>query len=143
MMLFSGTKGLPVVTADEAAELGTVEALAVEAPLGLIGHLRLSGSGGPARKGRAWLPWSLVRAVGPDAVIVRSAAEPVVAREPDHHEILGRRVLTDRGDEHGTVKDVAFDPATGRIGTVHTTQGNVSGHRLLGLGDYALVVRAE
>ncbi|WP_171169163.1 PRC-barrel domain-containing protein [Streptomyces sp. I05A-00742] len=142
MMLFSGTKGLPVVTADEAVELGTVEALAVEPLLGLVGHLRLTG--GPARgKGRHWLPWSLVRAAGPDAVIVRSAAEPVVAEEPDHHEILGSRVLTDGGDEYGTVKDVAFDPTTGRIGTVHTTLGPVPGHRLLGLGDYALVVRAD
>ncbi|GAA0453116.1 PRC-barrel domain-containing protein [Streptomyces sp. NPDC046215] len=138
-MLFSRTRGLPVVTAEEAAELGTVKALTVDATDRRVGHLFLSGgrSGGPGA-----LPWSRVRAVGPDAVIVHSAVAAHPEPAPVRAEVLGSRVLTDGGEEHGTVEDVAFDPVTGRIDTVHTTRGAVPGDRLIGLGEYALVVRA-
>jgi sporulation protein YlmC with PRC-barrel domain len=52
-------------------------------------------------------------------------------------------VLTEHGTEHGTVKDIAFDPVTGRILTLYTALGEISGTRLLGLGSYAVVVRTE
>jgi sporulation protein YlmC with PRC-barrel domain len=61
---------------------------------------------------------------------------------PPHHDLLGRRVLTETGTEHGTVLDVAFDTRTGRLLAVFTTRGELPADRLLGLGDYALVVRA-
>ncbi|MEU5419609.1 PRC-barrel domain-containing protein [Streptomyces sp. NPDC001407] len=141
-MLFSHTRGLPVVTADEAVELGTVDALTIDTDTKCVGHLLLSGArhGGPSA-----LPWSRVRAVGPDAVIVHSTVtvggDP--APDPAGNRILGARVLTDLGEEHGAVEDIAFDARTGRIGTLHTTRGNVPGERLIGLGSYALVVGAD
>ncbi|MFD1271300.1 PRC-barrel domain-containing protein [Streptomyces kaempferi] len=63
------------------------------------------------------------------------------APAPPHHEALGARVLTESGDERGTVRDIAFDPATGRIEEIRTTSGEFPGELLMGLGDYALVVR--
>ncbi|WP_329360807.1 PRC-barrel domain-containing protein [Streptomyces sp. NBC_01483] len=56
-------------------------------------------------------------------------------------EVLGVRVLTEDGDERGTVRDISFDPVTGRVTKMCTTLGDIPGDRLIGLGDYALVVR--
>lgn len=80
--------------------------------------------------------------VGPGAVRLRSAADPEPAPS-SHHELLGHRVLVDTGTEHGTVLDVAFDTRTARLLALFTTRGELPAGRLLGLGDYALVVRAD
>ncbi|GAA4792059.1 PRC-barrel domain-containing protein [Streptomyces ziwulingensis] len=137
MMLFSDVQGLPVVTLAEAAELGTVASLAVDAASGTVTHLRIRGG---RRRGRTVLPWSAVHAVGPDAVLVRpaDAADPA----PPPHDLLASRVLTEGGDERGQVRDAAFDPDTGRLVTVVTGLDELPADRLLGLGDYALVVRS-
>ncbi|PHQ52964.1 hypothetical protein BLA24_04500 [Streptomyces cinnamoneus] len=142
MMLLSQARGLKVITVGEAAEVGTVEALTIDASTAGVSHVRLSGR---TAGGHDVLPWSTIHAVGPDAVMVRSlpAAETADAAAPPHREALGSRVLTELGDDHGTVEDIAFDPTTGRVRTVHTTLGAVPGQRLLGLGDYALVISAE
>ncbi|MBB6420290.1 PRC-barrel domain-containing protein [Streptomyces sp. AK010] len=76
----------------------------------------------------------------PDAVLVRTTAEP--AEVPPHHELPGLRILTETGDTLGAVQDVAFEPGTGRVEAVVTAHGDLPADHLLGLGDYALVVRA-
>ncbi|MEV4442258.1 PRC-barrel domain-containing protein [Streptomyces sp. NPDC049577] len=140
VMLFSQARDCPVVSAEEATELGRVTGLTLDARTARVGHLRLSGASG---RGGTALPWSEVHAAGPDAVIVRSgSAGRPVAELPPHVEALGARVLTDLGDEQGTVKDIAFDPVTGRVVTVYTALGALDGQRVIGLGPYALVVRA-
>ncbi|MFH9656917.1 PRC-barrel domain-containing protein [Streptomyces sp. NPDC017248] len=141
MMLFTQTRGLPVITADAAEPLGRVESLTIDAHTASIACLRLSG----APKHAAVIAWHAVEAVGRDAVIVRSraAADPGQGGLPTHHEALGHRVLTELGTEHGTVKDVAFDHTSGHVHTLYTALGEISGDRLLGLGSYAVVVRAE
>ncbi|MGC9381420.1 PRC-barrel domain-containing protein [Streptomyces sp. MH13] len=138
MMLFTEVRGLPVVPPAGAAPLGTVTSLGVDIASGAVSHVRLRRS---RFRRKSVLPWDAVREVGPAAVRVGTAAAPdtVVPR----HELLGRRVLTETGTERGTVLDVAFDPETGRLLAVFTTRGEVSADRLLGLGDYALVVRAD
>ncbi|MDN0199049.1 PRC-barrel domain-containing protein [Streptomyces sp. S.PNR 29] len=138
MMLFSQVKGLPVVTLTEAAELGVVTSLAVDAASGTVTHVRVHGKR-PRRD--TVLAWDALHAVGADAVLVRSTADAV--EPPPGHEVLGRRVLAETGDERGTVQDVAFDPATGRVLTVLTALDELPADRLLGLGDHALVVRAD
>ncbi|MFF9813230.1 PRC-barrel domain-containing protein [Streptomyces sp. NPDC014006] len=140
MMLFSQTRGLPVLTAVEAASLGKVEAVSIDAATATVSYLRLAGT---SRHADA-VSWSAVEAVGPDAVIVRSrmAAGRTAPDVPEHHEVVGRRVLTDQGTEHGTVKDVAFDPDSGRVLTLFTALGDIPGERLIGVGPYAVVVRA-
>ncbi|MBL1104339.1 PRC-barrel domain-containing protein [Streptomyces sp. 5-8] len=141
MMLFTQTRGLPVITAEEAATLGTVDGLTIDARTRSIACLRLAG----ARKGRAVIDWSAVEAVGHDAVIVRSrvAAESGPGDVPEHREAVGSRVLTEYGVEHGTVKDVGFDPGSGRVLTLYTALGDIAGDHLIGLGSYAVVVRGE
>ncbi|MER6027132.1 PRC-barrel domain-containing protein [Streptomyces sp. NPDC001851] len=141
MMLFTQAEDLPVITAEEAEPLGRVEGLTIDAHTRSIACLRLSG----APKHAATIAWDAIEGMGPDAVIVRSrtATDAGQSTFPPHHEALGRRVLTEDGTVHGTVKDIAFDETTGQVRTLYTALGDISGDRLLGLGSYAVVVRAE
>ncbi len=136
-MLFSEVRGLRVVAPAGARPLGTVTSLTVDPASGAVSHLWLRGS----RWGRETvLAWDAVHTIGPTAVRVLTATAPDTV--PPRHDLLGRRVLTEAGTGHGTVRDVAFAPETGRILAVLTTRGEVAADRVLGLGDYALVVRA-
>ncbi|MFJ7147211.1 PRC-barrel domain-containing protein [Streptomyces sp. NPDC100445] len=141
MTLFTQARGLSVITAEEAATLGTVSGLTIDAHTRRVACLRLSG----APKGSSVIGWGAVEAVGRDAVIVRSrvAADSGPDGAPEHREIVGSRVLTEYGTEHGTVKDVAFDPVSGEILTLYTALGDIPGDHLIGLGSYAVVVHAD
>ncbi|WP_345943476.1 PRC-barrel domain-containing protein [Streptomyces sp. SID8352] len=110
MRLLSEVRGLPVVVRGGGPRLGTVASLAVDAASGTVTHLRFRA--GRLRRTVA-VPWAAVAVAGPGAVELRpgAAADPA----PPRHTLLGRRVLTDRGDGRGTVLDAAFDPETGRL----------------------------
>ena len=60
-----------------------------------------------------------------------------------HGDLLGKRVLTDVGDDLGPVDDVEFDPTDGLIQALTLEGQQVSSDRLLGIGAYAVVVRAD
>ncbi|MFK0023822.1 PRC-barrel domain-containing protein [Streptomyces sp. NPDC090798] len=138
MTLFSQIRGLPVVTLGEANELGVVKSLMIDVASGLIGQVRLSPARG--RKDIA-IDWSALHVIGPDAVLVRSDTALDTTPPPAPVDVVGVRVLTEDGDERGTVRDIAFDPVTGRVENMCTALGDIPGDRLIGLGDYALVVR--
>ncbi|WP_320773480.1 PRC-barrel domain-containing protein [Streptomyces sp. CRN 30] len=137
MTLFSEIRGLTVVTETDAAELGVVASLAVDPVSGTVTHLRVRGR---RPRGETVLPLGALRAIGPDGVLVRPAAAD--GPPPPAHDPVDSRVLTDTGDDRGTVHDIAFDPDTGRVRKVITPRGDIPGERLMGLGAYALVVRA-
>jgi sporulation protein YlmC with PRC-barrel domain len=136
-MLFSQVRGLPVVTLTDAEQVGTVRSLIVDAASGVVTRVLISGRR-PRRE--TVLPWDALHAIGPDAVLVHPATAP--AEPGTVQDLLGSRVLTEAGDERGRVQDVAFDPDTGRVETLLTAFGMLPADRLLGIGDYALVVRA-
>ncbi|MFE9346112.1 hypothetical protein [Streptomyces olivaceus] len=138
MMLFSEARGLPVTAPGVAGPLGTVTSLGVDAASARVSHVRLRA--GRLRR-ETVLPWDSVLTAGPGAVRVRAPAP--LEQAPPRRELLGHRVLTDTGTEHGTVLDAAFDPATGRLLALFTSRGELPPARLLGLGDHALVVRAS
>ncbi|CAM5689513.1 PRC-barrel domain-containing protein [Streptomyces violaceorubidus] len=136
-MLFTEVRGLPVLPPDGAGPLGTVTSLTVDVVTRSVSHVRWRGG----RFGRETaLPWDAVGTVGPGALRVSAATAPEPA--PPGHDLLGRRILTDTGAGQGTVLDVAFDTRTARLLALFTTRGELPADRLLGLGDYALVVRA-
>ncbi|MEU2353960.1 PRC-barrel domain-containing protein [Streptomyces misionensis] len=139
MMLVSQAHGLPVITAEEAEQLGRVSGLTIDPHTRSVVCVRLSG----APKHATTIAWGLIEGVGRSAVVVRSLASAGLGRDefPAHHEVLGKRVLTEHGTEHGTLKDIAFDTATGHIHTLYTALGEISGNHLLGIGEYAVVVR--
>ena len=94
--------------------------------------------------------WAALSGVGDDAVVVeaegrvrRAQGDRELKALRGRYDLVGKRVLSDRGDEIGTVVDVEFDEATGRLEAVETSAGMVAGERVLGLGSYCLVVRRE
>lgn len=140
MTELSRVRGLPVMTLAEAREMGVFASVAVDSAAGQVTHVRLAGR---RRRGEKAVAWSTLHAIGPDAVLVDSDVPPGADPPAAHREVLGSRVLSEDGDDRGSVRDVVFDAATGRVEKVVTTLGEVPGDRLLGLGDYALVVRRD
>ncbi|MEU1328616.1 hypothetical protein [Streptomyces sp. NPDC005865] len=152
MMLLSQTVGRPVVSASDAAHVGTVAGLVVE-PGGASGAGGAGGAGGAVvtavrldgvKGGGDVVAWADVHAVGPDAVVVEAAtaARFTSADSSERQNLLGKRLLTELGDAAGTLADVAFDPASGRIDMLYGSRGDrIPGDRLLGVGSYAVVIR--
>lgn len=96
------------------------------------------------------VPWSDLTAVGADAVTVSEAdkiveleASPVAELAGKDKTVLKKRVLTSDGVHLGKVTDLDLDPQSGAVLELVLDEGRVAGERLIGLGSYALVVRAE
>jgi sporulation protein YlmC with PRC-barrel domain len=140
-MLFSQALRRPVMSISSATSVGTVDGFVVDVKRPQIVALRLAGSD-------RVVEWDRVKNFGPDAVTVANDQAPadlkgrVQALSDSRFGLLNKRVLDDHGDETGTVHDVAFDPETGRVTSVLTSDGEVDGDRLIGCGPYAVVVRA-
>lgn len=138
MMLFSRVRGLPVLLPGGAGRVGVVRALTVAGAPWRVTYVRMAR--GRLRRD-AVVAWAALGTAGPGMLVARSAGGP--DEVPLHHELVGSRVLTECGEERGTVLDAAFDPVTARVEVVLTTLGELSPDRLLGLGDHALVIRAR
>ena len=142
-MLFSEAHSRKVVSTDNASTVGKIDGFVVDPRLPGIVALAIakSANGGSA------LPCNVI-AVGPDAVTVASAEAVVVPDEQlteladKSHGLLGKRVLSTAGIMLGAVRDVDFDPATGRLALLALDTGTVDAARLVGAGSYAVIVRA-
>ena len=100
--------------------------------------------------GKRFVDWSAVSGLGTDAVVIESEEHLRPAADAREERALagdldwkGKRVLSDHGNEVGTVTEIELDEKTGGIEVVETTSGRVSADRLLALGSYCLVVRQE
>ena len=91
--------------------------------------------------------WEHISGFGPDAVMVKS--EDTLRPPADDHEretvdgkleLVGKRVLSERGNEHGSITDVEFDPDSGNIGSVLVGEERIPATDLLGIGSYAAVL---
>lgn len=138
--------GHPVVATANAEQLGQTSGIAVDPSRARIVALHVGGSKGSAR----FVPWERVASFGPDAVMVqdptsvRETSGPFEQRVADGDgDLLGKRMLTEGGDEVGAVDDVEFDPADGRIESLLVAGEAVTAERLVGIGGYAVVVRAS
>ncbi|MEO6412445.1 MAG: PRC-barrel domain-containing protein [Pedococcus sp.] len=144
-MMFSAAKGKKVVDISSADSVGTVSGFLVEPSTHLIVALRVK----KAETGEV-IRWRDITAFGSEAVTVPRAGvladtdAELEALGDKSRELLKKRVLTSTGDELGTVKDVDFDPATGALTAFLLNGGpDVGADRLIGVGSYAVVVRAE
>ncbi|MFE0810449.1 PRC-barrel domain-containing protein [Streptomyces sp. NPDC058794] len=108
----------PVVTLGGDA-VAHVKDTVCDADAGRITGFTLTGRGllsGPLKDG---LPWPSVYALGHDAVMIRdrrglvSAAAMTAHQQTLRARVLGARVLTEDGDELGTVLDVVVEGGTG------------------------------
>ena len=142
-MLFSEAQGRKVVSTSDATTVGLISSFVIDPAQRRVVALSLSKPTGAG----PMLPWAGINAFGSDAVTV-AGANVLVAAEPDlaelgakAHAILRKRVLTSAGYEIGTVRDVEFDPADGRLISLVLDDHNWDGQTLLGVGSYAVVVR--
>ena len=138
--------GHPVVATENAEQLGQTSGVAVDPSRARIVALHVSGSKGSAR----FVPWERIASFGADAVMVQDADAvrdtegPFEQRVADGEgDVLGKRTLTDRGDEIGAIEDVEFDPGDGRLESLQVAGQAIAPERLLGIGAYAVVVRAD
>ncbi|WP_018638346.1 PRC-barrel domain-containing protein [Parafrankia elaeagni] len=144
-MLFSEAAKRRVLSTKTAQSVGVLAGFVVDPTAARIAALRVKKSEGPGDI----LGWEDLTAFGQDVITVASAeaiADPhgrvadLLARPG---ELLGKRILTDAGNEIGTVTDVDFDPAEGKVLSLLTTAGRLAGDRLVGCGSYAVVVREQ
>ncbi|GAA3151592.1 PRC-barrel domain-containing protein [Streptomyces rectiviolaceus] len=144
MMLLSKVLGHPVISADDARPAGELAGLGIDPQACRITELYLRD----VKRGSDSVPWSEVRGVGPDAVIIDTGAGDATEdarRSPHsraHKRLLGKRVLTEYGEDIGTLTEVTFDPDTGAVGDLHIGHEQVPGSRMIGLGSYALILGA-
>lgn len=142
-MLFSQARKHDVVSTATATRVARVAGFVVRPGPARVALLRLGKVSGAA----TLLAWDDLQGFGPDAVTVatdaalRPARDELEQRAEDNElDILGKRVLTERGSALGAITDVDFDPETGAVITLITTTETIAGDRLIGLGGYAVVV---
>ncbi len=143
-MLFSEAVGQRVVSTTSAATVGHVGSLVIDPAAQRVVALSLKKT--PVTG--SLLPWSDITAFGADAVTVASESQ-IIEEEGRYaelnskaHVILKKRILNTAGLQVGTVRDVDFDPADGRILGILTDDQPIDGRALIGVGSYAVVVRA-
>lgn len=139
---FRGAMGRKVISRASAQELGVVAHLLVDAEGRAVGGLIL----GKGKKAQL-VDWDQVSGFGPDAVMVSDDAAlraPADERErlaaSGGLELVGRRVLSEMGNELGTVDDITFDPSTGALESLHVGDQEIPASSLLGSGSYAVVL---
>ncbi len=143
-MLFSEAIGQRVVSTTSAATVGHVGSLVIDPAAQRVVALSLKKT--PVSG--TLLPWADVTAFGVDAVTVASESQIIEEQgqfaelNSKAHVILKKRILNTAGLQVGTVRDVDFDPADGRILGILTDDQPVDGRALLRVGSYAVVVRA-
>ncbi|HVL98590.1 MAG TPA: PRC-barrel domain-containing protein [Egibacteraceae bacterium] len=143
-MRFSDAHGTPVMSRNDAEQLGKVRRLLVD-----VGHRRVTAVHIDGRRKRALLvEWRALSGFGPDAVVVGDggalrgpADERELAMVAGDLDWLGRRVLTDRGESAGAVDDVEFDEDSGALTSIVTTRATYGADRLVALGPYCVIVR--
>ncbi len=139
---FRQANGRKVVSRDSARDLGAVSRLLVDADRRRIAAV-VVGRGKRARL----VEWAQVSSFGPDAVMV--VGEASLRPPADDHEragadgkleMVGKRALTERGNELGTIEDVTFDAGTGALEMLQIGDLEIPSGSLLGCGPYAVVL---
>ena len=136
--------GRKVVSRASARELGVVDHVLVDAEQRRITAV-IVGRGRRARL----VDWAEVSGFGPDAVMVSD--EGALRPPADNREraavdgsldLVGRRTLTERGNELGSLEDVTFDPESGVLEMLRIGDREIPADSLLGSGPYAVVLEA-
>jgi uncharacterized protein YrrD len=139
---FRDSVGRKVVSRSSAKELGSVRHLLVDAGQRNIAAVVI----GRGRKAQL-VDWAQLSGFGPDAVMVGDEADlrpPSDDREQaaaaGKLELVGKRALSERGNELGELDDVTFDAGTGFLEDLLIGARRVPASSLLGCGSYAAVL---
>lgn len=141
---FAAASGRKIVSRTSAEELGKLSHIVVDVKRPQVTALVVG-------KGRKALlvAWEQVNGFGPDAVMVADESALYPPRDDRERaaadgklELVGKRALSDMGNDLGTVSDVVFDPLTGVIEILVLGDREEPAGSLLGAGSFAAVVRA-
>lgn len=142
-MLFSEATGRTVLSTGTAETVGTVSGFLVDPVTAQVVAIRLKKTPGSGDT----LHWADLTSFGADnltvttADVITHATGPAKDLNTEAAVMLGKRLLTDAGTDIGTVGDIDFDPASGAVISLQTTNGPVYGDRLIGCGSYAVIVK--
>ncbi len=143
-MLLSDARGRKVVSKSSAETVGKITDYVIDPTARTVAALVLKKTSGEGDT----LPWDNILSVGDDAVIVAdddaivTASGRVAELGDKRFAAHGKRVLDSGGVEHGELKDIDFDPATGTITALVVKDGTIDGITLVAVGSYAVIVRA-
>jgi sporulation protein YlmC with PRC-barrel domain len=136
------SSGRKVVSRATATEVGAVGRLLVNVDQHRISAVMI----GRGKKVQL-VDWASVTGFGPDAVLVvdegalRSPSDDrETAAAEGKLDLVGKRVLTERGNELGQIDDVTFDGVTGALEDLLIGDRRVPAASLLGCGSYAAVL---
>ena len=139
---FLRARGRKVFSRASAQDLGTVSHLLVDAQRREVTAVVI----GRGKKAQL-VDWQQLSGFGPDAVMVSDdgalrppADERERAAVDGQLELVGKRALTERGNELGTIDDVTFDADTGALEQLLIGDHRVPAGALLGSGSYAAVL---
>lgn len=142
---FRQVNGRKVVSRGSAGDLGAVSHLLVDAGGRRIATVVI-GRGKRARL----VEWAQLSSFGPDAIMVAdevSLRPPADGREragaDGKLEMVGKRALTERGNDLGTIDDVTFDAGTGTLEMLQIGDREIPSGALLSSGPYAVVLDAS
>lgn len=140
---FREAHGRKVVSRATAEALGELSHMVVDSSRRHVSAVVVS----KGKKHAFVVDWEHISGFGPDAVMVES--EDTLRPPADDHEqetvdgkleLVGKRVLSERGNEHGSITDVEFDPDSGDIGSLLVGEERIPPTDLLGVGSYAAVL---
>jgi uncharacterized protein YrrD len=141
---FRHSTGRKLVSRANARELGAVNHLLVDSVERRVAAI-VVGKG----KNAKLVDWAQLSSFGPDAIMVGDelALHPPVddrerAAADGKLELLGKRALTEGGNELGVLDDVTFDPQTGAIEMLRVGTREIPAGSLLGSGSYAVILDA-
>ena len=139
---FRQSVGRKVVSRASAKELGAVNHLLIDAQQREVAAIVI----GRGKKARL-VEWAQLSGFGPDAVMVvdeGALRPPVDGRERDGAdgklELVGKKALSERGNELGNIDDVTFDAQSGALEDLVIGERRVPAGALLGSGSYAAVL---
>jgi uncharacterized protein YrrD len=139
---FKHSAGRKVLSRSSAKQLGAVSHLLVDAQQRRIAAVVI----GRGKKAQL-VDWAQLSGFGPDAVMVVNegalrppADDPERAAAEGKLELVGKRALSERGNELGEVDDVTFDAESGVLEELVIGARRVPAGSLLGIGSYAAVL---
>jgi uncharacterized protein YrrD len=142
---FTAARGRKVISRASAEELGSVSRLVLDSGNRRIGLVVIG-----KRRNTRLVSWEDLSGFGADAVMVNHD-EALHEPRDDHEqaaakgdlELIGKLAISDLGNELGKIEDVVFDPASGVLESLIVGDGEQPGESVLGVGSYAVVVRAD
>lgn len=140
---FKDAHGRKVVSRTTAETLGELRHMVVDTSRRHVAAIVVNKG-----KRHAFLvDWEHVSGFGPDAVMVESedtlrppTDDQEQAAADGKLELVGKRALSEKGNEHGPIADVEFDPDSGNIGSVLVGEERIPATDLLAVGSYAAIL---